>query len=121
MKNKILIISFLLLMTTISIYSLKGMLTPYVPFKKAILSNERIQIIGNLDKDSPIEYKNNKLSFILKDKSKLSLHVVFKGQKSEYFNQTEKVVAIGKYNNKDKIFYASQILTKCPSKYNKTE
>ena len=51
----------------------------------------------------------------MKDDSGKILQVVFKGAEPNNFELAESIVVKGIY--RDDIFYASDILTKCPSKY----
>lgn len=87
---------------------------------------EEIHVIGNLTKNTQgtvtgVEYdplKNpNFLAFSLKDEKGLVSRVVCHKPPASMrdFEKSEKVVVIGKYHKNE--FIASEILMKCPSKY----
>jgi cytochrome c-type biogenesis protein CcmE len=84
--------------------------------QKASLVNQPVRINAPLDK-STIQFddKTLTLQFNLKD-GNFILPVVYKGVKPDTFEQGESVVAEGRLGA-DGTFQASQILVKCPSKY----
>ena len=53
--------------------------------------------------------------FSIEDEAGDVMNVHFDGIRPGNFDQAEKIVVIGKYENE--IFNASQVLVKCPSKY----
>jgi len=99
----------------------EGVLTPYVPFDKAKNSpGEMVQIIGKLDRSREIRHAEKSYTFtILSEKDNQSIEISHNGIMPMNFQQAEEIVAIGKYNGEKKIFEASKVLTKCPSKYQK--
>jgi cytochrome c-type biogenesis protein CcmE len=84
--------------------------------QRASLVNQPVRVNAPLDK-STIQFddKTLTLKFNLKDDN-LVLPVVYKGVKPDTFDQGESVVAEGRLGV-DGTFQASQILVKCPSKY----
>jgi|YNPMSStandDraft_1061717.scaffolds.fasta_scaffold17076_2 cytochrome c-type biogenesis protein CcmE len=119
MKNKYLFgIIALLFFGGILIYAFSSSSSTYEnDFQKAALKNKKVKIIGRLDKSEnvQIDKKENKFSFILVDKKGNKAKVICLGMPPNNFEHSTTVVATGKFENK--IFFATQILTKCPSKY----
>lgn len=62
-----------------------------------------------------IDREKNLFSFYMTDNHGKELKVVYKGSIPNNFESATSVVVTGKYHNG--IFHASDILTKCPSKY----
>jgi cytochrome c-type biogenesis protein CcmE len=83
----------------------------------------QFHIIGDLVVDMPIEewIEDNVLifSFFLKDRNGDQQQVLYLGGRPQDFEKLDKVVMIGRFE-KD-VFIASQLLLKCPSKYNADE
>lgn len=75
------------------------------------------QVIGTWVKDKPSEYNSeaNIFTFAMKDEKGVVKVVNFKGSKPNNFEAAESIVAKGKYDNTT--FVATEVLTKCPSKY----
>ncbi|NTW34005.1 MAG: cytochrome c maturation protein CcmE [Bacteroidetes bacterium] len=80
---------------------------------------QTFQIIGKLDKNKEIKYDstltNLSLSFFLTDNKKNECKVIYYGNKPNDFAKLDQVVVTGKMN--DSVFIASEMLFKCPSKY----
>lgn len=96
----------------------------YAPFSTAV-SNEgkTYHVVGklNLEKDfiyDP-EQNANVFGFYLVDNDGVEMKVLYNGSKPQDFEKSEQVVVVGKYNGSD--FIASEVLMKCPSKYNGNE
>ncbi len=62
-----------------------------------------------------VDYANNTFTFFMKDANGKEMKVIYKGTMPNNFENATKVVVTGKY--KDGCFHASDVLTKCPSKY----
>lgn len=79
------------------------------------------QIIGKLDGNKPVEYNPavdaNSFTFYMSDEDGKLCKVRYKGSKPQDFEKSEQVVITGKMEN-DSVFTASDLLLKCPSKYN---
>ena len=67
------------------------------------------------EKKYQIDKQKNIFSFYIKDFKGKEIKVVYKGAIPNNFESSTSVVVTGKYKNGS--FYASDILTKCPSKY----
>lgn len=103
---------------SIAIFSLINTDIEYSTFAKAKeLSGKKIQIKGQWIREKGSEYNSEKNEFVfyLKDENGDVAKVVYSGSKPNNFEIASHVVAIGKFN--DGIFYSTEILTKCPSKY----
>jgi cytochrome c-type biogenesis protein CcmE len=99
----------------------------YVSFDQAYQlastgSKTQIHVVGDLKKDAQgniigMEKSADKLSFsfILVDENQKEQKVYYNEPMPADFTRSEKVVVIGGYQNK--VFVASKILLKCPSKY----
>jgi cytochrome c-type biogenesis protein CcmE len=77
-------------------------------------------VVGKLVKDKPQEYNPqsnaNLFSFYLKDNEGLEKRVILNKAKPQDFDKSEQIVVVGKMHNDQ--FVASDVLMKCPSKYN---
>ncbi|HPT14664.1 MAG TPA: cytochrome c maturation protein CcmE [Bacteroidales bacterium] len=79
------------------------------------------QIIGKLAVNKPVIYNPsvdaNSFTFYMTDENGKLSKVQYKGSKPQDFEKSEQVVITGKMEN-DSVFMASDLLLKCPSKYN---
>ena len=66
-------------------------------------------------KSYQIDRENNLFRFVMKDADGTEMKVVYKGTIPNNFESSTSVVVTGKYRNNQ--FEATEILTKCPSKY----
>jgi cytochrome c-type biogenesis protein CcmE len=91
----------------------------YATFKQAKESKATIQLIGFLDKKKPLLYDPTKdanlFSFYVKDKTGEECEVIYSGSKPQDFERSEQIVLTGEMDGK--VFHATKILMKCPSKY----
>lgn len=89
----------------------------YGTFSDAMATPKKIQVNGEWVKDIPTSFDIDKGQFIfyMKDIDGKAMKVVFDGAKPNNFEIATSVVIKGKYNND--YFHATEILTKCPSKY----
>lgn len=109
------------------IISTAGDASTYVNFEEAkALSesgqNEKVHVVGQLKKNTDgeivgVEPSEDKLTvtFLMVDNQQKTNKVFYNKPMPPDLKQSEQVVVIGKY--KQDIFYANQILLKCPSKY----
>ena len=98
--------------------SFSEQITPYVDFRAARDSGRSVQVIGELvNSYSKIDSVSGMLKFSLREKKTGELLEVeyTGGPKPANFEQADKIVAIGRYN--EGIFHSNQLLIKCPSKY----
>lgn len=99
-----------------------GEMSTYAAFADAA-NGQKVQVVSNLCKDKPLEYNPEKdpnyFSFYAKDKEGKACKVIFKNAKPQDFERSEQIVLTG--TMKDGIFQCSDMLMKCPSKYEKEQ
>lgn len=98
-------------------YSFLNSSVEYATLSKAEESGKKVQVTGTWVKEKPSHYdaKSNTFTFHMKDENGKEARVVLNGAKPNNFDIATSVVAKGKFEGKD--FVASDVLTKCPSKY----
>ena len=89
----------------------------YGDFALAKKTQKKIQVKGEWVKDRESSFDSEKIqyTFYLKDDSGEILKVVLDGAKPNNFDLATSVVVKGKYM--DMYFHATEVQTKCPSKY----
>jgi len=89
----------------------------YANFAKAEETGKKVQVNGTWVKEQPSSFDPDKIqfSFYMKDDNDRICKVVLDGARPNNFEQATSVVVKGKYL--DDHFHATEILTKCPSKY----
>lgn len=91
----------------------------YVGFDRAWENpGTKYTVIGYLDKEAPMDYnpRANRFSFVATDKEGRSQKVFYNQPKPQDFERSEEITMKGYAT--DTAFVASEILMKCPSKYN---
>jgi cytochrome c-type biogenesis protein CcmE len=103
--------------------SASGDVTTYADFNQAAKTGDKVKLVGQLVKDQPVEYNPEKdpnyLSFMLKDEKGEVRKVVLKAGKPQDFERSESIVLTGAMSGD--VFEASDMLLKCPSKYQDQE
>ncbi|MBI1806371.1 MAG: cytochrome c maturation protein CcmE [Ignavibacteria bacterium] len=89
----------------------------YTDFHTAATSHKKVQVKGAWvkDKESLFDAATSQFVFYMKDDFGREEKVVYDGAKPNNFEIANAVVVKGRYH--DGYFHASEILTKCPSKY----
>lgn len=89
----------------------------YVNFDKAMTIKKKVQVKGvwQKDKESVFDPSTRKFTFYMKDDNGTEQKVVYGGARPNNFEIADAIVVKGKYENGE--FHATEILTKCPSKY----
>ncbi|MDE3056444.1 MAG: cytochrome c maturation protein CcmE [Bacteroidota bacterium] len=89
----------------------------YTDFAKAEKLGKKVQVKGAWlrNKESQLDTKSGQFIFYMKDDNNKEEKVILEGGKPNNFEIATSIVAKGRY--KDGAFHASEILTKCPSKY----
>jgi cytochrome c-type biogenesis protein CcmE len=102
---------------SLALFSFNSASIEYASFEKAINTGKKVQVMGTWVKEMPSDYnaEKNLFSFFMKDESNKVLKVIYEGSTPNNFEISPNVVVTGKVNNNE--FRASDILTKCPSKY----
>ncbi|MGE5576062.1 MAG: cytochrome c maturation protein CcmE [Syntrophothermus sp.] len=94
----------------------KKSVTPYVTFAEARKLSIPVQVSGvRVPGEERYDVEEKAFRFLMQDNSGDRLEVVYDGVKPANFEEATGIVAIGKYA--DGVFRASQLLVKCPSKY----
>ena len=88
--------------------------------KSSEVYDTRVRVAGKVV-DGSIDWnaKELELRFVIVE-SNVALPVIYEGARPEGFKADVDVLVDGQYHS-DKIFYASQILMRCPSKYEPKE
>lgn len=117
MNTKVLLATGLLASAVvIGVTSFKQTMTPYIGFAEARSASGQVQVNGVLaDKDYVLKQDEQYLRFKLKDPKGDVMPVEYRGVIPGNFDQAVSIVAIGQYRGDH--FEASQLLVKCPSKY----
>jgi cytochrome c-type biogenesis protein CcmE len=83
--------------------------------------NKEFHVVGVLSKDKQVIYEPevnpNIFTFFLLDNEGEERKVILNKSKPQDFDRSEQIVIIGKAGNDGETFIASDILLKCPSKY----
>lgn len=89
----------------------------YGSFQTAMASHKKIQVKGEWvrEKESSFNPASGKFTFYMKDDNNQEMMVIFDGAKPNNFEIANAIVAKGRCE--EGVFHASEILTKCPSKY----
>lgn len=89
----------------------------YASFLEAQKNHKTVEVKGVWQKDKETKYDpaKNTYTFFMKDDNNTEMKIVYDGAKPNNFDIATMIVAKGKV--KDDVFYAKDILTKCPSKY----
>lgn len=118
------IIAIAIIAVAISILiSASSDVTTYANFDQAAKSGDKVKLVGQLVKESPVEYNPEKdpnyLSFQLRDDAGQVRRVVLHASKPQDFERSEQIVLTGAMSGET--FEASDMLLKCPSKYKDQE
>ena len=89
----------------------------YADFASAMNTHKKVHVKGEWlrDKESMFDAAKSQFIFYMKDDSNQEVKIIFDGAKPNNFELAEAVVVSGRYQDGE--FHASEILTKCPSKY----
>ncbi len=86
-------------------------------FEKVMSQNKIVKATGSWvrEKSYTIDSQNRVFSFYISDDQGRQMKVIYNGTMPNNFESAKSVVVTGEF--KDGYFHASNILTKCPSKY----
>ena len=118
MKQRYLIGGFIVIVfLAVGAYSFLNTSIEYATISKAEASGKKVQVTGKWvkDMDTGFDTGTNTFSFYMKDEENRVAKVVLAGAKPNNFDIATSIVAKGRYQ--DGTFHASEVLTKCPSKY----
>ena len=107
-----------LLAMVMAMYSFKSTLTSYVTVSEPKASKRPVQVAGIVVKGTDrYDLERNNLIFVLREDGGDEMQVEYDGPRPGNFDNVTKVVAIGKYEPKEQVFMARELLVKCPTKY----
>ena len=90
----------------------------YTDVTGAMKTHKKVQLKGawNKEKESSFDPKTSQFTFYLIDEKGKECRVILDGAAPNNFEMATTVVAKGRYMQ-DGYFHATEVLTKCPSKY----
>ncbi|MCC6865916.1 MAG: cytochrome c maturation protein CcmE [Ignavibacteria bacterium] len=118
MNKRYIIGAFIIIVfLVVGFYAFVDSKVEYSNFQYATESQKKCQVKGTWvkEKKSGFDPQTNKFTFYMVDENKTEMKVVLDGAEPNNFKMAESIVAKGKI--KDGYFHASEVLTKCPSKY----
>ena|ERR1700733_6406819 len=118
MKRKhILALAVAVVFMGIAAFALVDNKIDYSDFEKAQADGRRSQVSGTYDKTKGSQYdiQSNTFTFFMKDRQGHEMPVKFAGIKPNNFEVAPSVVCVGKVESG--VFEATDIQTKCPSRY----
>jgi cytochrome c-type biogenesis protein CcmE len=91
----------------------------YTDIDGAVHSGRKVQLKGtwNRERESHFDPAKTQFSFYLVDDAGKECRVVLEGAAPNNFDLATSVVAKGRYDAAGGYFHATEVLTKCPSKY----
>lgn len=94
----------------------------YTDFETAQKSGKEVHIVGKwVDREKAFyDADRDIFTFMMQDTLQRTEQVIYRDPKPINFEQAEKVVVIGAYNQEN-YFVADKIVMKCPSKYEPTD
>ena len=123
MKKIPIIILFLVAGAVALFMTAADQISTYSTFAMAAQTTSKVKVVGVLALDKEMVYSPEKdpnyFSFYARDEDGQESKVVFIGEKPMDFERSDQVVMTGKF--KDDVFIATDMLTKCPSKYKDEE
>ncbi len=98
-------------------YSFLESTVEYTDLRGAMKTGKKVQVKGSWvrDKETYFDTRENQFSFYMRDDNDEEIKVVLDGAKPNNFEIATSIVVKGRYENG--YFHASEVLTKCPSKY----
>ena len=123
MKKKHLVGIAMIAIAIALLLSLSDEVSTYSTFADASKSGERVKIAGQLSKDKEMYYDPEKdpnyFSFYIKDSDGIENKVVLLSERPQEFERSEQIVLTGSMKGEE--FVATEMLMKCPSKYQDEE
>jgi len=106
--------------TSLLMYNFGNSISTYVNFDKASKMDNAHVVGAWVDsKDYGFSMETKQFSFYMEDEAGNVRRVIYPSSKPNNFEQANQLVVIGEM--KGDIFYANDMLMKCPSKYNDTD
>lgn len=104
--------------TSLLMYNFGNSISAYTTFETATETDGNVHVVGQWVKEKPSGFsdKSMQFSFFMEDESGNVMRVMYPKPKPNNFDQATQLVVIGQMKNG--VFYANDMLMKCPSKYN---
>ncbi len=120
MRLKVIIASVIVVLFIIfGSYSFLQSNVEYTDVAGAMQKHKKVQLKGSWDKhkESGFNASTSQFTFYLVDDAGRECKVVLDGAAPNNFELATSVVAKGRYMENEGYFHATEVLTKCPSKY----
>jgi cytochrome c-type biogenesis protein CcmE len=122
--NKLYIVGLIMIAGAIAIFTnMSKDISSYSTFESASKANTEVKVVGTLDKSKEMQYNPelnpNEFVFHMKDSEGISKKVNLSKPRPMEFENAEQIVLTGQMEGD--VFVASEMLTKCPSKYKNEE
>lgn len=116
-KRYIIGIAIIVVFLVVGFFSFVDTKVEYSNFQNAANTHRKTQVKGSWmkEKEAGFDAATNKFIFYMKDENNTEMKVILDGAEPNNFKMAESIVAKGKV--KEGYFHASEVLTKCPSKY----
>lgn len=113
-------ITSIVLFTSLMMYNFGNSIDSYVNFEQAE-SRSSAHVVGKWDDSQEWGFSRESMrfTFYMKDQDGNVRRVVYPKPKPNNFEQATQLVVIGEMKND--VFFANDMLMKCPSKYNETD
>ena len=106
--------------TSLLLYNFGESISTYTDFDKAAkLRTAHVPGTWESEMEYGFSRETMQFSFYMKDESGKVKKVIYSRPKPNNFEQADRLVVIGELRND--VFYADEMLMKCPSKYNATD
>ena len=103
--------------SSLVMYNFGESISTYVDFEKAAdMSTAHVAGTWESERDYGFSKETKRFTFYMQDESGNVRKVIYPKPKPNNFEQADRLVVIGEL--RDNIFYANEMLMKCPSKYN---
>lgn len=124
MKKMYIVAIVMIVIAIVILFNSTSEASTYSNFAEASQLDKKVKVIGMLSKDKKIVYDPlidpNYFSFVMKDNNGEEKKIISGQPKPVDFERSESIVVTGAFNTYGD-FVASEILTKCPSKYTDEE
>lgn len=120
MKIKVIVASVIVVAFVIfGSYSFLESNVEYTDLAGAMAKSKKVQLKGTWVKEKPSSFDPSKsqFTFYMADEAGRECKVILDGAAPNNFELATSVVAKGRYVRDGEYFHASEVLTKCPSKY----
>ncbi|MBI5403936.1 MAG: cytochrome c maturation protein CcmE [Ignavibacteriae bacterium] len=116
--GSVIVIAFIV----VGFISFMGSKIEYANFQQAQEKKKTVEVRGVWQKDKETHYDaaTNMFTFYMKDENNTEMKVMLNDAKPNNFETAGELMIVAKGKVKDGVFYADNVLTKCPSKYEGT-